>query len=180
MVTAKYRIKQYQHLVESDDAVMNSCEEEIQKLESQIQDTSVNLDAIMSADSDAQKGQDDYKAASAAWETYRTASDEILKLSCEGKQQEASKLMTGEVYEEYKAFAEKLTILRDEFQAELDQAKTMANVCTITAYFGITPASIYPHSLAHHETKQAHHSTRELKPYQDQYGSCLLYTSIHS
>ena len=61
MVTAKYRIKQYQHLVESDDAVMNSCEEEIQKLESQIQDTSVNLDAIMSADSDAQKGQDDYK-----------------------------------------------------------------------------------------------------------------------
>ena len=28
-MTAKYRIKQYQHLVESDDAVMTSCEEEI-------------------------------------------------------------------------------------------------------------------------------------------------------
>ena len=41
-MTAKYRIKQYQHLVESDDAVMNSCEEEIQKLESQIQDTGAN------------------------------------------------------------------------------------------------------------------------------------------
>ena len=54
-MTAKYRIKQYQHLVESDAAVMNSCEEEIQKLESQIQDTGANLDAIMSADSDAQK-----------------------------------------------------------------------------------------------------------------------------
>ena len=26
-MTAKYRIKQYQHLVESDDAVMTSCEE---------------------------------------------------------------------------------------------------------------------------------------------------------
>ena len=142
MVTAKYRIKQYQHLVESDDAVMNSCEEEIQKLESQIQDTSVNLDAIMSADSDAQKGQDDYKAASAAWETYRTASDEILKLSREGKQQEASKLMTGEVYEEYKAFAEKLTILRDEFQAELDQAKTMANVCTIIIFVVIVATGL--------------------------------------
>ena len=114
-MTAKYRIKQYQHLVESDAAVMNSCEEEIQKLESQIQDTSVNLDAIMSADSDAQKGQDDYKTASAAWETYRDASDEILKLSREGKQQEASKLMTGEVYEDYKSFSEKLTILSDEF-----------------------------------------------------------------
>ena len=141
MVTAKYRIKQYQHLVESDDAVMNSCEEEIQKLESQIQDTSVNLDAIMSADSDAQKGQDDYKAASTAWKEYRAASDEILKLSREGKQQEASKLMTGEVYEEYKAFAEKLTILRDEFQAELDP-KTMANVCTIIIFVVIVAAGL--------------------------------------
>ena len=121
-MTAKYRIKQYQHLVESDDAVMNSCEEEIQKLESQIQDTGANLDAIMSADSDAQKGRDDYEVANAAWEEYRAASDEILKLSREGKQQEAAKLMTGEVYEEYKAFAEKLTILCDKFQVELDQA----------------------------------------------------------
>ena len=106
-MTAKYRIKQYQHLVESDASVMTACEEEIRKLESQIQDTGANLDAIMSADSDVKKGQDDYEAA---------------------------KLMTGEVYEEYKAFAEKLTILRDEFQVELDQAKTMANVCTIIIF----------------------------------------------
>ena len=141
-MTAKYRIKQYQHLVESDAAVMNSCEEEIQKLESQIQDTGVNLDAIMSADSDAQKGQDDYKAASAAWETYRDASDEILQLSREGKQQEASKLMTGEVYEDYKSFSKKLTILRDKFQVELDQAKTMANVCTVIIFIVIVAAGL--------------------------------------
>lgn len=37
------------------------------------------------------------------------------------------------------------------------------------AVLGITPASRYPHSLAHQLTKQAHHSTRELKPYHDQY-----------
>ena len=66
-MTAKYRIKQYQHLVESDDAVMTSCEEEIQKLESQIQETDANLEAIMSADSDAQKGRDDYDVANTAW-----------------------------------------------------------------------------------------------------------------
>ena len=141
-MTAKYRIKQYQHLVESDAAVMNSCEEEIQKLESQIQDTGANLDAIMSADSDAQKGRDDYEVANAAWEEYRAASDEILKLSREGKQQEAAKLMTGEVYEEYKAFAEKLTILRDEFQVELDRAKTMANVCTVIIFIVIVAAGL--------------------------------------
>ena len=141
-MTAKYRIKQYQHLVESDDAVMTSCEEEIQKLESQIQDTDANLEAIMSADRDAQKGRDDYDVANTAWEEYRAASDEILKLSREGKQQEAAKLMIGEVYEEYTSFAEKLTTLRDKFQAELDQAKTMANVCTIIIFVVIVASGL--------------------------------------
>ena len=141
-MTAKYRIKQYQHLVESDAAVMNSCEEEITKLESQIQDTDAKLEAIMSANSKAQKGQDDYEVANAAWETYRGASDEILQLSREGKQQEASKLMTGEVYEDYKSFSKKLTILRDKFQVELDQAKTMANVCTVIIFIVIVAAGL--------------------------------------
>ena len=134
-MTAKYRIKQYQHLVESDAAVMNSCEEEITKLESQIEDTGAKLDAIISADSKAQKGRDDYDVANAAWEKYRAASDEIL-------QQEASKLMTGEVYEEYKAFAEKLTTLCEKFQVELDQAKTMANVCTVIIFIVIVAAGL--------------------------------------
>ena len=141
-MTAKYRIKQYQHLVESDAAVMNSCEEEIKKLESQIQDTDAKLEAIMSANSKAQKGRDDYDVANAAWEKYRGASDEILQLSREGKQQEASKLMTGEVYEAYKSFSKKLTILRDKFQVELDQAKTMANVCTVIIFIVIVAAGL--------------------------------------
>ena len=141
-MTAQYRIKQYQHLVESDTAIMNSCEAEIQKLESQIQDTSANLDAIIAADSNAQKGQADYEAASKGWKKYRAASDEILQLSREGKQQEAAKLMIGEVYEEYKAFTEKLTILRDEFQVELDRAKTVANVCTVIIFIVIVAAGL--------------------------------------
>lgn len=141
-MTAKYRIKQYQHLVESDAAVMNSCEEEITKLESQIQDTDAKLEAIMSANSKAQKGRDDYDVANAAWEKYRGASDQILQLSREGKQQEASKLMTGEVYEDYKSFSKKLTILCDKFQVELDQAKTMANVCTVIIFIVIVAAGL--------------------------------------
>ena len=64
------------------------------------------------------------------------------KLSREGKQQEAAKLMIGEVYEEYKAFAEKLTTLRDKFQVELDRAKTMANVCTIIIFVVIVAAGL--------------------------------------
>ena len=141
-MTAKYRIKQYQHLVESDAAVMNSCEEEIHKLESQIQDTSAKLDAIMSADSDAQKERNDYEVANTAWEEYRAVSDKILQLSRADRQQEAAKLMTGEVYEDYMSFAEKLTSLGDKFNVELDQAKTRANVCTIIIFIVIVAAGI--------------------------------------
>ena len=141
-MTAKYRIKQYQHLVESDSAVMKSCEEEIKKLENQIKDTNANLDAIMSADRKAKKGQDDYEVASAAWEEYRAASDEILQLSRAGKQSEAAQLMTGKVYEKYTFFAEKLTSLRDEFQVELDQAKGMANICIIVIFIVIVAAGL--------------------------------------
>ncbi len=141
-MTAKYRIKQYQHLVESDASTMTACEEEIQKLVSQIQDTDAKLNEIIEADGDAQKRKDDYEVANSSWEKYRTASDEILQLSRENKQQEAAKLMTGEVYEEYKAFAEKLTTLREEFQAELDQAKTMARVCTVIIFIVIVAAGI--------------------------------------
>ena len=141
-MTAKYRIKQYQHLVESDASAMTACEEEIQKLESQIKDTDANLDAIIAADSDAQKGKDDYEAASSSWEEYRNASDEILQLSRDNRQQEAAKLMIGEMYEDYTAFVEKLTTLREEFQVELDQAKAMANVCTIIIFIVIVAAGL--------------------------------------
>ena len=141
-MTARYRIKQYQHLVESDAAVMNSCEEEIKKLESQIKDTGAKLNKIIEADRKAQKGKDDYEAASSAWEGYRANSDEILQLSRDNKQQEAAKLMTGEVYENYTSFADKLTKLRDKFQGELDQAKTMANVCTVIIFIVIVAAGL--------------------------------------
>ena len=141
-MTSRYRIKQYQHLVESDDAAMTSCEEEIEKLENQIKDTEAKLTEIMETDSEAQKRSDDYEAASSAFEKYRAASDEILQLSRDNNQQEAAQLMVGQVYESYKSFTESLTALRDEFQGELDQAKTMANACTIIILFVIVAAGI--------------------------------------
>ena len=141
-MTSRYRIKQYQHLVESDDAAMTSCEEEIEKLENQIKDTEAKLTEIMETDREAQKRSDDYEAASSAFEKYRAASDEILQLSRDNNQQEAAQLMVGQVYESYKSFTESLTALRDEFQGELDQAKTMANACTIIILFVIVAAGI--------------------------------------
>ena len=60
-MTAKYRIKQYQHLAETEDAAMASCEEEIENLTNQIKDTAAKLNEIIETDSEAQKGKESKK-----------------------------------------------------------------------------------------------------------------------
>ena len=141
-MTAKYRIRQYQHLVETDAAAMASCEKENDNTESQIKDTEAKLEAIINSNKKAQKGKADYEKASSAWEEYRSASDEIYTLSRNNKQAEAAKLMTGSVYESNMSFVEKLNTLRDDFQVELDNAKALANICTIVIFIVIIVTGI--------------------------------------
>ena len=136
-ITAKYRIKQYQHLVETDTAVMAACEKETNDMENQIKDISSKLEKIINSNKKAQQGKADYEKANSAWEDYRSASDKIYKLSKEGKQADAANLMTGSVYESNKEFVEKLNSVRDDFQAELDKAKVIANICTIIIFIVI-------------------------------------------
>ena len=136
-MTSNYRIKQYQHLAETDTSVKASCEKEIKSLDSQITETAEKLNKIMISDKEAKQGKDDYEQASSAWEKYKTVSEEILKLSSNGKQLEAAKLMTGSVYESYTFFGSKLSILRDDFQVKLDESKTIANVCTVIIFIVI-------------------------------------------
>ena len=136
-ITAKYRIKQYQHLVETDTAVMAACEKETNDMENQIKDISSKLETIINSNKKAQAGKADYEKANSAWEDYRSASDKIYKLSKEGKQADAANLMTGSVYESNKEFVEKLNSVRDDFQAELDKAKVIANICTIIIFIVI-------------------------------------------
>lgn len=141
-MTAKYRIRQYQHLVETDAAAMASCEKENDNTESQIKDTEAKLEAIINSNKKAQQGKADYEKASSAWEEYLSASDEIYTLSRNNKQAEAAKLMTGSAYESNMSFVEKLNTLRDDFQAELDKAKALANICTIVIFIVIIVTGI--------------------------------------
>lgn len=134
-ITAKYRIKQYQHLVETDTAAMAACEKETNDMENQIKDISSKLEKIINSNKKAQAGKADYEKASSAWEDYRSASENIYKLSRDNKQADAANLMTGSVvYESNKEFVEKLNSVRDDFQAELDTAKVIANICTIIIF----------------------------------------------
>ena len=135
-ITAKYRIKQYQHLVETDTAAMAACEKETNDMENQIKDISSKLEKIINSNKKAQAGKADYEKASSAWD-YRSASDKIYKLSREGKQADAANLMIGSMYESNKEFVEKLNSVRDDFQAELDTAKVIANICTIIIFIVI-------------------------------------------
>ena len=130
-MTAKYRIKQYQHLVESDVAAMATCEKENDNIESQIKDATAKLGEIINSNKKAQQGKADYEKATSAWEEYLSTSDEVYKLSRDNKQAEAARIMIGSAYESYMSFVKQLSILHDDFQVELDNAKTLANICTI-------------------------------------------------
>lgn len=141
-MTAKYRIKQYQHLVESDAAAMAKCEKENDDIESQIKDATAKLGEIINSNKKAQQGKADYEKASSAWEEYLSTSDEIYKLSRDNKQAEAAKIMIGSAYESNKSFVEKLNTLRDDFQVELDNAKTLANMCTMIIFIVIIVTGI--------------------------------------
>ena len=141
-MTAKYRIKQYQHLVESDAAAMATCEKENDNIESQIKDATAKLGEIINSNKKAQQGKADYEKATSAWEEYLSTSDEVYKLSRDNKQAEAAKIMIGSAYESYMSFVKQLNTLHDDFQAELDKAKALANICTIVIFIVIIVTGI--------------------------------------
>lgn len=141
-MTAKYRIKQYQHLVESDAAAMATCEKENDNIESQIKDATAKLGEIINSNKKAQQGKADYEKATSAWEEYLSTSDEVYKLSRDNKQAEAAKIMIGSAYESYMSFVKQLNTLHDDFQVEIDNAKTLANICTIIIFIVIIVTGI--------------------------------------
>ena len=141
-MTAKYGIKQYQHLVESDAAAMATCEKENDNIESQIKDATAKLGEIINSNKKAQQGKADYEKATSAWEEYLSTSDEVYKLSRDNKQAEAAKIMIGSAYESYMSFVKQLNTLHDDFQVELDNAKTLANICTIIIFIVIIVTGI--------------------------------------
>ena len=141
-MAAKYRIKQYQHLVESDAAAMATCEKENDNIESQIKDATAKLGEIINSNKKAQQGKADYEKATSAWEEYLSTSDEVYKLSRDNKQAEAAKIMIGSAYESYMSFVKQLNTLHDDFQVELDNAKTLANICTIIIFIVIIVTGI--------------------------------------
>ena len=141
-LTASYRIKQYQHLVESEAAAMASCEKELESLAGQITENEQALVAIMDSHKEAQARQDDYDKANAAWEDYTAASEEILRLSTDGQQSEAAAIMTGSEYEKYQLFKESFSTLRADYQAKLDGAKKAANLCTVIIFITIFAVGI--------------------------------------
>lgn len=136
-LTSNYRVTQYQHLVETDDAVMASCEDEIKSISGQITEQAMELGKIIDSNKEAQVGKADYDTASSAWNNYKAISEEIIQLSRDGKITEASEMMTGSVYENYTSFREILTALRDDFQVKLDASKKITNLCCVVIFIVI-------------------------------------------
>lgn len=136
-LTSNYRIKQYQCLVETDDAVKASCEEEIERVSGQITEQAMGLGKIIDSSKEAQVGKAGYDTASSEWDNYKATSEEIIQLSRDGKITEAAELMTGSVYESYTSFRETFDALRDDFQVKLDESKKITNICCVIIFIAI-------------------------------------------
>lgn len=119
-----YRLKQYGHLVATDSASISAYEEELETVDKQISETSAMFQAVISTELEKQK----YENIQEKWTLYKEQSEEILKLSREGKTEEAGLLMIGEVYDTYKDFCADFDELQAYENEELQSAKNAARI----------------------------------------------------
>lgn len=132
-LTSDYRLKQYGHLVAEDDDIIASYEEEMESVDNQINEISTVFQALISTDTE----QEQFDNINDKWTLYKEQSEEIIKLSREGKTEEAGILMTADVYDTYKDFSASFDELETYENNELQQAKN-----TVRLVFAIMIAMI--------------------------------------
>lgn len=144
ILTSDYRLKQYGHLVATDSVTMSSYEKELADIDSQITEVSAEFNALIST----QKEQGLYENIQKEWAAYKEQSETILKMSREGKTEQAGLLMVGDVYDTYKSFAASFEELQEYENNELASAKTAVNVIFIIMVLGIVGISVVAVLLA--------------------------------
>lgn len=116
-----YRLKQYGHLVATDEQTIASYEAELEDIDQQIAEVSAAFESLIKTDFEKEQ----YANIQEKWQIYKEQSETILQLSREGKTEEAGLLMVGEIYDTYKDFNSSFTQLEDYENNELDNAKTI-------------------------------------------------------
>ncbi len=102
-LTSEYRMKQYGHVVSSTEEEFTMFEQEIERLDKEIEVVRETYEKTISADTDRQL----YNTACAAWEDYKEATgDEFYKLSRNMQLDEANAIMLGEGKTAYDTFVD--------------------------------------------------------------------------
>lgn len=126
-LTSDYRLKQYGHLVATDEATMTAYEEELDGIDQQITSISATFQKLIATDVEQEK----YNNIHEKWEEYKTQSEEILEMSRQGKTEEAGEHMVAEVYDVFKDFNASFDELETYENSELTVAKNTVSVVFI-------------------------------------------------
>ena len=119
---ANYRIKEYRHILTESADEMQSMNNEMDQLNSEIQENISKYKKLVLNDAD-QKLID---TAEKSWESYRQISNQMRELSIAGKNNEALSLMYGDSKEAYDALSEDLLDLVDFNEVNANTMKQKA------------------------------------------------------
>ncbi len=144
VLTSDYRLKQYGHLVAVDSATMTSYEAELESINQQIEDVSASFKKLISTE----KEMAIYNEIHEKWALYKEESEDILKLSRQGKTEEAGELMVAEVYDTFKDFNNSFAELQSYENQELTAAKNVVTTVTVLMIVSIIALTVVAIVLA--------------------------------
>lgn len=118
-LTSDYRMKQYGHLVSTTGDEMAAFEEELTKIEQDIEEVCAAFEAGLST----QKEEELYSVIRTKWDEYKNAGAEVLQLSRQNETEQGNKLMVGEMLTMYNDFQDSFAELRAYEEQQLENAK---------------------------------------------------------
>ena len=126
-LTSEYRLKQYGHLVATEENIISAYENDLKTIDQQIIEIKNKIQVLISTRTEQEK----YDNICTKWESYKEHSKEVVELSRTGKKEEARLLMVDEVYNTYKDFCKSFDDFKAYENSQLVQAKNVVKIVFI-------------------------------------------------
>ncbi len=123
-LTSDYRMKQYGHVISSTEEDFVAFEQDLKRLEQEIEETRLAYGKTIISDED----QKLYDTATVEWENYKKVTENVLELSRAMKLEEANALMLGEGKDAYDNFVDCYSQLTAFNKAGAQAASKQANI----------------------------------------------------
>lgn len=143
-LTSDYRMKQYGHLVASSEEEMANYDKELAAIEEQIQTVCTEFEGLISQKEEKAL----YENIIAEWNSYKSLSSDVIKLSRKNNIEEGSKLMVGKLYDSYNKFQDTFSQLKTYEETQLARAKKIVQNVFVTMLIIIAAVVIAASYLA--------------------------------